>query len=196
MNITYTCPACQKTARAEISSTTTELACPNCPQRIEVPADVVASGRLDHCLICPSKDFPQRLGVGLVVFGFVASSIAWYNYQVLWTFAILFLTALVDLVLYVVMGESLTCYRCHAQYRGFGNMELHGGFNLETHERYRQLAARMKHTHASSNATSQVESISDFGLRRLSIRDPQITVRNSFPWIPINSVSRKTCVAC
>jgi hypothetical protein len=43
------------------------------------------------------------------------------------------------------MGESLTCYRCHAQYRGFQNMEVHGGFNLETHERCRQLAARLKH---------------------------------------------------
>ena len=85
-----------------------------------------------------------------MVFGFVASSIAWFNYQVFWTFAILFLTALVDLVLYVVMGESLTCYRCHAQYRGFENMELHGGFDLETHERYRQLAARVKPTPAKT----------------------------------------------
>jgi hypothetical protein len=99
--------------------------------------------------VCPStdlfarKDFPQRLGVGLVVFGFIASSIAWANYQVLWTFAILFATALVDLVLYLVTGESLTCYRCHAQYRGFEEIERHGGFNLKTHERYRQLAARM-----------------------------------------------------
>jgi DNA-directed RNA polymerase subunit RPC12/RpoP len=150
MNVSYHCPACQKVVRAELTAATSELACPHCPQRIEVPADAVASGRLDRCLVCPStdlflrKDFPQRLGVALVIFGFVASSIAWYNYQVFWTFAILFLTALVDLVLYVVMGESLTCYRCHAQYRGFANMELHGGFDLETHERYRQLAARIK----------------------------------------------------
>jgi DNA-directed RNA polymerase subunit RPC12/RpoP len=151
MNVTYICPACQKTTRVEIISTTSELVCPNCPQRIAVPLEVVTSGRLEECLVCPStdlfirKDFPQRLGVGLVIFGFVASSVAWYNYAVFWTFAILFLTALVDLVLYIVMGESLTCYRCHSQYRGFQNMEVHGGFNLETHERYRQLAARLKH---------------------------------------------------
>src|SRR6185369_12109516 len=90
------------------------------------------------------KDFPQRLGVALVVFGFVASSIAWANYQVFWTFAILFITALVDLLLYVLMGESLTCYRCHAQYRGSEEIERHGAFDLETHERHRQMAARMK----------------------------------------------------
>ena len=100
MNVTYNCPACQKTARAELTPTTTELVCPHCPQRIEVPADAVASGRLNRCLVCPStdlflrKDFPQRLGVGLVIFGFIASSIAWANYQVFWTFAILFITAL------------------------------------------------------------------------------------------------------
>jgi hypothetical protein len=100
--------------------------------------------------VCPStelyarKDFPQRLGVGLVVAGFIGSSIAWANYQVLWSFAILFGTALIDLVLYLVMGESLTCYRCHAQYRGCEQIERHGGFDLDTHERYRQLAARLK----------------------------------------------------
>jgi hypothetical protein len=156
MNITYTCPGCRRTVRAELTPVTTELVCPHCPQCIDVSNEAITSGRLGHCLVCPSndlflrKDFPQKLGVGLVVFGFVASSIAWANYQVFWTFAILFVTALVDLVLYVVMGESLTCYRCHAQYRGFANMELHGGFDLETHERYRQLAARMNQVKSSS----------------------------------------------
>src|SRR5262245_9715814 len=115
MNITYSCPACQKTVRAELTPTSTALSCPHCPQQIKIPAEAVASGRLEHCLVCPStdlflrKDFPQRLGVGLVIFAVIASSIAWLNYHVVLTFAILFLTALVDLFLYVVMGESLTC---------------------------------------------------------------------------------------
>ena len=90
------------------------------------------------------KDFPQRLGVALVILGFVGSSIAWANYNVGLTFAILFVTALIDLALYIVMGESLTCYRCHAQYRGFHENPQHTGFDLETHERYRQTAARLK----------------------------------------------------
>jgi hypothetical protein len=80
----------------------------------------------------------------LVVIGFIGSSIAWANYQVGLSFAILFVTALIDLGLYIVMGESLTCYRCHAQYRGFEENPVHTGFDLETHERYRQMAARMK----------------------------------------------------
>jgi hypothetical protein len=119
---------------------------------LAIPPDAIEGQQIHRCLVCPSrdlyarKDFPQRLGVALVILGFVGSSIAWANYHVLWTFAILFVTALVDLLLYIVMGESLTCYRCSAQYRGFEEIERHGGFNLETHERYRQMAARLKNT--------------------------------------------------
>lgn len=90
------------------------------------------------------KDFPQRLGVGLVVVGIVGSSIAWYRADVLWTFGILFATALIDVLLYMFVGDALMCYRCQAQYRGVEEMDSHGQFDLDTHERYRQLAARME----------------------------------------------------
>ena len=89
------------------------------------------------------KDFPQRLGVTIVIAGLVASCVAWYGHRVILTFVILLLSALVDLVLYWVMGSVLECYRCHAQYRGVNNLQQHGGFNLETHERYRQQAKRL-----------------------------------------------------
>jgi DNA-directed RNA polymerase subunit RPC12/RpoP len=150
MNVTYNCPTCHRTTRAQFTAESSALACPHCQGRITVPTGAVDGQKITRCLVCPStelfarKDFPQKLGVALVVIGFVGSSIAWFNYQVLLTFAILFATALIDLVLYIVMGESLTCYRCHSQYRGSEEIERHGGFNLETHERYRQLAARTK----------------------------------------------------
>ena len=150
MNVTYHCPNCQRTVRSEFAAESSELACPQCRQKIKIPAGAVNRERIERCLVCPStelfarKDFPQRIGVALVVIGFAASSVAWAYYQVFWTFAILFLTAFVDLALYGLMGESLTCYRCHAQYRGSQDIERHGGFDLETHERYRQMSARMK----------------------------------------------------
>jgi hypothetical protein len=158
MNVTYHCPACERTVRSDVLAEREYLVCPHCAQQINVPQGAIDGEQLRRCLICPStelfarKDFPQRLGVALVVIGFVASSIAWANYQVLWSFAILFATALVDLVLYIVMGESLTCYRCHAQYRGFEEIERHGGFDLETHERYRQMAARLKDNSSLASA--------------------------------------------
>jgi hypothetical protein len=150
MNVTYHCPACHKATRSPISATTKALDCAHCHHQIAVPDSAIKGTRLHRCLVCPSvdlyarKDFPQRLGVGLVIVAIIGSCIAWANYYVVLTFAILFATALIDLVLYIAMGESLTCYRCGAQYRGFDEIELHGGFDLETHERYRQMAARMK----------------------------------------------------
>src|SRR6476659_3269412 len=150
MNLTYNCPGCGRAAREAVSAESRALDCPHCHQHLAIPTEAIKGQQINRCLVCPSrdlyarKDFPQRLGVALVVLGFVGSSIAWANYHVLWTFAILFITALLDLILYIVMGESLTCYRCSAQYRGFEEIERHGGFDLETHERYRQMAARMK----------------------------------------------------
>jgi len=89
------------------------------------------------------KDFPQRLGVGIVVLGFAASCVTWYYHHILLTFGILFATALVDLLLYVLMGNVLECYRCHAQYRGVEGLEDHPPFSLEVHEKHRQQAARL-----------------------------------------------------
>src|SRR5262245_3751324 len=108
MNVTYNCPGCGHGTRASIPSGSTALNCARCEQQIAIPKDAIVGRQITRCLVCPSrelyarKDFPQRLGVALVVIGFVASSIAWANYQVLWSFAILFGTALVDLLLFIV----------------------------------------------------------------------------------------------
>lgn len=107
------------------------------------------AGQLTRCLVCPStdlfvrKDFPQRLGVGIVVLGITASCITWGMSLLIPTFAILLATALVDVVLYLIVPDALMCYRCGAQYRMAPGMARHGSFNLETHERHRQHAARM-----------------------------------------------------
>lgn len=161
MNVTYRCPACQHTVRSQFADESQRLVCPQCEQGIEIPADAVTERGITRCLVCPStelfvrKDFPQRLGVTLVILGFIGSSIAWAYYQVLLTFAILFATALIDFALYFFMGDSLMCYRCSAQYRGVPGMDAHGAFDLATHERYRQMAARMKETRVSTATARQ-----------------------------------------
>src|SRR5688572_5787019 len=91
MNVTYHCPACHKSTRDELAADSVQLDCPHCDKQITIPAKAITDTRLNRCLVCPStdlyarKDFPQRLGVALVIIGFVASSIAWANYQVFWT---------------------------------------------------------------------------------------------------------------
>jgi hypothetical protein len=160
MNVTYRCPQCSHTVRAEI--TRDSLCCPDCAASTAVPAEAWDDqGRLTRCLVCPSvdlfirKDFPQRLGLTIVVAGFALSFVTWYFYWVYLTFAVLFATAAVDMVLYAVMGESLVCYRCGAQYRNAPGQEMHGGFELATHERYRQLAARLEPSTVRSEASSR-----------------------------------------
>lgn len=150
MHIQYHCPACHSNASCQFDASTQELICPHCQGRIVIGKEAILGRRIKKCLVCPStdlyvrKDFPQRLGVALVVAGIVGSSIAWYNMQIYWTFAILFASALADVLLYSVVGEALMCYRCDALYRGVEEMDSHGPFDLETHEKYRQLAARIE----------------------------------------------------
>ncbi|TWU25661.1 hypothetical protein [Bythopirellula polymerisocia] len=150
MNITYACPICHAPARTSFEAATRELDCPHCHQRLAVPEDAVAGNIVKRCLVCPStdlfvrKDFPQRLGILIVAIGIVGSSIAWYHANLAWTYGILFATALVDVLLYSFVGDALMCYRCQAQYRGVAEMDAHGVFDLETHERYRQLSARLE----------------------------------------------------
>lgn len=152
MNVTYACPHCGATTRSEFTHDTAELSCLHCQQKLSVPSGSVEDKRVCRCLVCPStdlyvrKDFPQRLGVALVGVGIVGSSIAWYYANLYWTFGILFSTALIDVLLYALVGDALMCYRCDALYRHVDEMDAHGAFDLETHEKFRQLAARMKET--------------------------------------------------
>ncbi|NBW97205.1 MAG: hypothetical protein EBR28_10860 [Planctomycetia bacterium] len=151
MRITYACPACHATATRDGVESLPALECPACGTKVAVPSDAFAAGtppRLRRCLVCPStelfvrKDFPQRVGLGIVVAGLAASCVAWAFRELVITFGILFGTALVDVVLYLVMPDCLSCYRCGARYRGAGGG--FGGFDLETHEKHRQQAARLR----------------------------------------------------
>jgi len=153
MRITYACPACHATVAADGIETRATLDCPACGAAVAVPGDAFAPGtppRLRRCLVCPStelfvrKDFPQRVGLAIVVAGLAASCVAWAWRELVLTFAILFGTALVDVVLYLVMPDCLSCYRCGARYRGAGVRGSFSGFDLETHEKHRQQTARLR----------------------------------------------------
>jgi hypothetical protein len=149
MNVTFACPSCQAGVRQSFDATSKALACPHCGQEIKAPAGAVQGNQVHRCLVCPStdlfvrKDFPQRVGVLIVAIGIIGSSIAWYYERLGWTFGVLFATALADLGLFAIVGNALMCYRCGAQYRGVADMESHGQFNLETHEKHRQMSARL-----------------------------------------------------
>jgi DNA-directed RNA polymerase subunit RPC12/RpoP len=149
MNVTFRCPRCDQTDRVEFAAVDSEIACPHCDTRLVVPEGATRDGKLWRCLVCPStelfirKDFSQSLGVVIVIVGVVVSSIFWAYRLPIWTYAVLFATALIDVVLYFTVGNVLQCYRCQAQYRDVSGMENHGGFDLETHEKHRQQRIRL-----------------------------------------------------
>lgn len=146
MRIHYACPNCQVSHEAFWTKPGDPLRCEACGYSCPVFPEADGHAILSKCLICGSrdlflrKDFPQRLGVLIVVIGFILSTIAWFYHRVLWSFAALFGTALVDLLLFITVGNLVECYRCHAQFRG--DQAQAPPFDLEVHERYRQQAAR------------------------------------------------------
>lgn len=141
---------------ADVDASTREIACPNCSSIFVVPRGAVTNDRIERCVVCPSeelyvrKDFPQRLGVAIVIVGILLSTIAWYQRQIYLTYGIFFATAAIDFLLWLVMGNLLQCYRCQAQYRGAAEVDRHGGFDLETHEKHRQQVARLSQAQAAA----------------------------------------------
>lgn len=148
MNILFACPKCKNDVRQEFERDTDRVPCPACGVVITVNRDCFEDDRLRKCLVCPSnelfvrKNFPQRLGVGIVAVGLLLSCIPWFYYRYYWTYGILFATALLDVVLFLVVGDVVECYRCHSRYSGAGDPTSHEAFDLEVHERYRQQEAR------------------------------------------------------
>jgi DNA-directed RNA polymerase subunit RPC12/RpoP len=161
MNVAFACPRCQHSVRVEVPEGAAAVVCPECRGEMVVPPGAYHDGRLEQCLVCPStelfirKDFSQRVGVSIVVLGFVVSCVTWYFYLPYWTFGVLFATALIDVALYFAVPNCLNCYRCDAQYRGLGGLDNHEQFNLETHERYRQQEIRLREAAAAAQRQSR-----------------------------------------
>jgi len=152
MNIRFACPQCSSTLQQDLAIGG-RLQCETCELGWDVPQQALQGTSVQRCLVCPSgelflrKDFPQRLGLAIVFAGLFSSCIAWHYYLLWQTFAILFVSALADVLLYAFVGNVLTCYRCHAEYRGVSELE-HTAFDLEVHERHRQQVARLRdHPH-------------------------------------------------
>lgn len=162
MNIAFACPKCDRTVQIELSDNTSQLACSHCGYILNAAAGAVEQGEVHRCRVCGGhdlfvrKDFSQRLGVTIVVIGFIASSVTWYFHLVAATFGILFATALIDVVLYLCVGNLLQCYACRSEYRGVADLEQHEPFDLEVHERHRQQAARLAESAKQSNSADKV----------------------------------------
>jgi hypothetical protein len=155
MTISWNCPKCEQTSHTPWSPSDESLDCFRCSHRIATPKAAAADSRLDKCVVCGCnelfvrKDFPQRLGVLIVIIGFAISTVFWAYRMPIAAFAAMFAVAAIDFAMYFFVPNALMCYRCHAQYHRPQEMRNFGAFELETHERYRQQAARLEQQKAS-----------------------------------------------
>jgi hypothetical protein len=98
---------------------------------------------LPACAVCGNtelykkKDFPHALGMAILVGACILSTITYWLYFKVLTWAILLGSAAIDGLLYLWVKDVIVCYRCGACHRGLSGTE-HKPFELTIHERYRQ----------------------------------------------------------
>lgn len=146
MQIRYHCPTDGCVAIIEYEPLETSgptMECPRCHVRhpMRVSESIQRDHLVDRCVVCGGselfirKDFPQRLGVAVVVvFGLAA--IYYFSISVLIAWSILAAAVFVDLVIYAFLGKVTTCYACRAEYRKCPLNHAHEGFDLATSEKY------------------------------------------------------------
>lgn len=147
VQISFRCrnAACRTSLRTDASNAgNTQTKCPACGQNQGTRVDdaLARERKLSRCAVCDGaeffirKDFPQRLGMALVVlFGLIAS-VFYYYQNIPATFGTLAALVVVDAAIYLFVGIVTVCYRCRAEYRGLPRDERHGGFDLATSEKY------------------------------------------------------------
>jgi len=141
--IQFQCRSCD----AEIAigpDSPTEVTCLACqkPQTVRIPPSLRVSRIITACVACGyeelylQKDFNRRIGVGIVAVGILFSTYFFNHRQPFSAMASLVVTALIDLIIYSLVGTVTVCYSCHAVYRGFQNNPEHEVFDLKKLEKY------------------------------------------------------------
>ncbi len=169
MELTFLCQGCGAVNHVQSLEAAERGVCSACGAGRSLHHEVIEGGQLRACPCCATsdlyiqKDFPQGLGLSIVIVGFVISTIFWYLEKPILTYVILLASALLDMMLYYRVPDVTICYRCLSQIRGAGsNPEncIHP-FDLAVGERYRQerlrieeLRKRVEHVESSSPPVS------------------------------------------
>jgi hypothetical protein len=152
MELTFQCPQCKSVNHIPSLETTEQARCARCECEHALHPELVAGGELHGCPWCATtdlyiqKDFPQGLGLLIVIVGFVISTVFWYFERPFFTYLVLLSSALLDLILYYKVPDVTICYRCLSQIRGPGSSPGAGfqPFDLSIGERYRQERLRIQ----------------------------------------------------
>lgn len=152
MELTFLCSECGVVNQVLSLEAAERGICSQCRAGRLLRRELVEDGQLRVCPWCATsdlyvqKDFPQGLGLFVVIVGFVISTIFWYFERPLFTYLVLLVSALLDMLLYYWVPDVTICYRCLSQIRGAGsNPENHfHPFDLAVGERYRQERLRIE----------------------------------------------------
>jgi hypothetical protein len=152
MELTFECPGCSAINHVPALETAEQGVCRHCGSARPLHRELIPEGQLRACPWCTTtdlyiqKDFPQGLGLFIVIVGFVISTVFWYYEMPIPAYAVLLTSALLDMVLYYKVPDVTICYRCLNQIRGEGANP--GGsirpFDLAIGERYRQERIRVE----------------------------------------------------
>ena len=140
MNVTFACPSCDRPASLSAAQAV-DWQCPACDHRLHLNA---ADAALPLCVVCGNhevykkKDFPHWLGMTILIAALILSTVTYYSYEKWWSWSFLIGSAIIDGVMYLMVGDALVCYRCEAHYRGFKTTDAHQPFEITIGERYRQ----------------------------------------------------------
>ena len=152
MELTFACPTCGIVDRVAALEHASAATCRGCGLVHELHTDAIDATGLLACSWCATddlyvqKDFPQALGLLIVIVGFAISTVFWYYEMPLSTYAVLMASALLDMYLYYHVPSVTICYRCLSQFRGTGcspDGRFHP-FDLSVGERYRQERLRVE----------------------------------------------------
>lgn len=123
------------------------VACPACAAQLVPVLDglVLEPGvqpihRCPHCgggELYVRKDFPQKLGLALVVIAGLASVVLFAMDRLLASMGVLIAVLIVDAAIYGFVPRLTACYRCRAEIRDHPLNPGHAGFDLATAEKYR-----------------------------------------------------------
>lgn len=133
-SIAFACDGCERAVRLPLAAPAGSVACSACGRAHALHAAAGTSGDrpLQRCLRCGEerlyvqKDFNRKLGLWVFVIAALLSVPTWG--------LSLLVATLVDLGLYVVLGDVTLCYACGTQHRGFPANRAHGPFDLHVAE--------------------------------------------------------------
>jgi hypothetical protein len=174
MELTFECPSCGLINHVSAIESTDQGSCRRCGTVRPLHQDAIEQQRLKSCPWCATtdlyiqKDFPQGLGLFIVIVGFAISTAFWYYEMPVLAYLVLLASALLDLILYYRVPDVTICYRCLSQVRGAGSNpggEFHP-FDLAIGERYRQERLRIealrkegRSVQSSSSSNPPVQSV-------------------------------------